>query len=660
MSTIQFNISNGGGLLNIDNARDASSMSVLSENSSYPSLLSERFDLIVNVKDFGAKGDGVTDDTQAFIDAFRYALEQSSDRYYNINPGPNSSWEIKDSLVFIPGGLYLINLTSSLLAGYIPAKELNVVGAGVSSTRIKNIGTSYLFSRSDLSSIRFTDMTIDGGPGLMRLTGTSNMVRQNFIFERVSVIRFTECGIGHTSTDAPNWKIRDCKFFPDSTEGNNAVCVALSGLTDTCDISNNEFSTYRYGLKLGYGGNNAKVYNNFFAGPSFTGGADVWISARPDKSETNSGQGLVIYSNKFGSENFSGTGKYRVLVAAEDTSSGTDFVDRQPYTTLDDAYDCVGVSFINNLISGQSGRDLGIIYSFFPLKGWRICGNVPTGSPYPYLVEYATGVSEFAGTGNKTNVMYLGNYLENEGSRSQIVNPTPNVTATNRPSQWTIIDDVGNAQGRDYIIHDQCFQGIGYIVRNNINITSSGSIYDVTKTPTTDPYNGSRASLLSYTLQTGAYITGAMTKHTKDEQSYFEIDLKKAPSNALTKLNVWMSNNSSKNHFEFCRTVDLKEEWITLRVPFKDSDEVGNRYILLQPGDYEAGVKTDVIAHNIRSYECKRPINFGNLMSMSSAWDTAHIILGAYHLWIDASGVLRIKSGAPTSDTDGTIVGTQT
>lgn len=43
-----------------------------------------------------------------------------------------------------------------------------------------------------------------------------------------------------------------------------------------------------------------------------------------------------------------------------------------------------------------------------------------------------------------------------------------------------------------------------------------------------------------------------------------------------------------------------------------------------------------------------------------SAWnDPSHPVLGAYHLWIDAAGRLRIKSGAPAADTDGTIVGTQ-
>jgi hypothetical protein len=33
--------------------------------------------------------------------------------------------------------------------------------------------------------------------------------------------------------------------------------------------------------------------------------------------------------------------------------------------------------------------------------------------------------------------------------------------------------------------------------------------------------------------------------------------------------------------------------------------------------------------------------------------------LGAYHLWVDSSGRLRIKNGTPTSDTDGVVVGTQ-
>lgn len=39
---------------------------------------------------------------------------------------------------------------------------------------------------------------------------------------------------------------------------------------------------------------------------------------------------------------------------------------------------------------------------------------------------------------------------------------------------------------------------------------------------------------------------------------------------------------------------------------------------------------------------------------------TEAIAFGSQFLWVDSSGRLRIKSGVPTSDTDGTVVGTQT
>jgi hypothetical protein len=49
----------------------------------------------------------------------------------------------------------------------------------------------------------------------------------------------------------------------------------------------------------------------------------------------------------------------------------------------------------------------------------------------------------------------------------------------------------------------------------------------------------------------------------------------------------------------------------------------------------------------------------GNAGTTGSTWNGTHFKMGAYHLWIDTSGRLRIKNGAPTSETDGTVVGTQ-
>lgn len=45
--------------------------------------------------------------------------------------------------------------------------------------------------------------------------------------------------------------------------------------------------------------------------------------------------------------------------------------------------------------------------------------------------------------------------------------------------------------------------------------------------------------------------------------------------------------------------------------------------------------------------------------SLSGAYNEGHLLMGAYHIWVDDTGRLRIKSGVPSSSTDGTVVGTQ-
>lgn len=52
--------------------------------------------------------------------------------------------------------------------------------------------------------------------------------------------------------------------------------------------------------------------------------------------------------------------------------------------------------------------------------------------------------------------------------------------------------------------------------------------------------------------------------------------------------------------------------------------------------------------------------NAVSLRAGSGAWDGGHLQLGSYHLWVDSTGDLRIKSSAPVNDTDGTVVGAQT
>jgi hypothetical protein len=50
--------------------------------------------------------------------------------------------------------------------------------------------------------------------------------------------------------------------------------------------------------------------------------------------------------------------------------------------------------------------------------------------------------------------------------------------------------------------------------------------------------------------------------------------------------------------------------------------------------------------------------NVGNL-KLNGGWSGGHLVLGAYHLWVDSRGVLRINNAQPVSDADGTTVGSQ-
>lgn len=47
------------------------------------------------------------------------------------------------------------------------------------------------------------------------------------------------------------------------------------------------------------------------------------------------------------------------------------------------------------------------------------------------------------------------------------------------------------------------------------------------------------------------------------------------------------------------------------------------------------------------------------LFAAGGGWNQSHLVMGSYHIWVDSTGDLRIKSSAPSSDLDGTVVGTQ-
>ena len=50
---------------------------------------------------------------------------------------------------------------------------------------------------------------------------------------------------------------------------------------------------------------------------------------------------------------------------------------------------------------------------------------------------------------------------------------------------------------------------------------------------------------------------------------------------------------------------------------------------------------------------------YGDQIHPNHSYEESRIVLGNYYIWVDSSGDLRIKNGEPSSDTDGSVVGSQ-
>lgn len=75
---------------------------------------------------------------------------------------------------------------------------------------------------------------------------------------------------------------------------------------------------------------------------------------------------------------------------------------------------------------------------------------------------------------------------------------------------------------------------------------------------------------------------------------------------------------------------------------------------------WSSGIRIGIYLARLRIYLAKNPVNNNSIRTLGTGtFDGEHLIMGASHLWIDSAGRLRIKSSAPTTDTDGTIVGAQ-
>lgn len=339
----------------------------------------------INVRWFGAAGNGRDDDSEAISSAWAFCTGQ---------PSPAGS-PAGGLVLYFPSGTYNFSHPSLSLSSSV--KTFRLKGDGYGQSRIAIKSGNYFINISDLSACEVSGLQFVGGSGLLKVTNQGANVRGTYFIHDCSFTDYTECAIGHLSSDMPAWRIENNIFFG-SAEW-SSIGIALSGLTDNSIIQSNQFQRNRYGIKIN-GGYNAYIRNNDFIRYTkpLRGATDIWIV--PTRGPAN--QGLVISENKFGNENLQ-PADFRILVAAEASSDGGDFVTRTHST--EDQGDRMRLGLIeihdNNFV-GADGYRRGIISSY--------CSDI----------RYVDSKNMFSGTYPKAMIEFLGNFSQSRLNMSTL------------------------------------------------------------------------------------------------------------------------------------------------------------------------------------------------------------------------------------------------
>lgn len=463
--------------------------------------------LMVNVMDYGAVADGdagsPTDNTTAFTNA-----------------------AATGKVVYVPEGSYYgawnLDPTNPMFVGPHNGTTKIVIATG----------NYFIDGNRQWDQLLLQNIDFVNGAGAVRNRYTSSNVTWLHWVTNCRFRNYTVCALSHNSSDFPFWKIHRCSFR--AINDTAAMGIALTGLTDLVSIVDCEFQRNKIHIKLGNGGNNAKIQNNDFVQyTAAVGGnlrAAVWVV--PRTSSTNAGPGLNISNNKFGNENLGADDK-RILYA--DEAAGTYFGDKLPTVAADSTGFIIGHTVTDNLYNGGT---IPIVYSTTPnIRGSSFDGKMAGGSP-TYIIQVRTPTAD-PHVDNSSN--HIGPFFDNDNNFT----PFP---VSNQQYWGTVEDPQGVLQrpGRPMKhLGGGRVTGIVNLVTNRINsFTLEGA---ATKSSITDAVGGTDAA--EVTFPSGIY--NSFTPSATDMPIWIEFDLKQGATSPATEIymQVGLSGAANGNHF---------------------------------------------------------------------------------------------------------------
>ena len=272
----------------------------------------------VNVRDYGAKGDGVTDDTQAIMQAMTAAAVSKS------KASPiQTFFQVGPALVF-PAGEYLVS-------DEIPIKTLEIRGEGRAAIHQTNSDKN-IFTSKTVWRLNVINITFLGGKSQLDLYNPNIDTGQIII----DGCRFYGSSGAAVRTDVLSTmvKIDDCEFIKCRQSWYNNRCdqaVMRDCWIMTDKAMENQATIEHRGMRM--------TIENLVGVPLVGGPKQRWID--------NYGTNLTLNQCRFGGEGggFTPVYNFRKYISSGDTSFGATMLAN---ITLDDCVVCANGSYNAN------------------------------------------------------------------------------------------------------------------------------------------------------------------------------------------------------------------------------------------------------------------------------------------------------------------------